>query len=243
MQVFESVARCRFWVLTSCTLLLFGCNPYYVVDDVDVEDHNVPSVNARVIVRPESMVFSRRGAAGRGGFEIDYERYRGRSTQQFGEFHYLSLDEGDIFGPGEVNNAVDLRHARLAYNHLFRFGRYFELEPAMGLGLESTKLVTQSTAPGSRAFVSKQDDLSLAFTVTPRWNFNKYVAIETRVDVGADFVGGRYLADTASLVFQPVYNLAIKAGYQWRTQEVTLTGDSDLEMDFSGFNATVVVVF
>ena len=218
---------------------LTGCQ---VLDDLSVQD-NYRAINESVIVRPEALRYGR-GKAGRGGIEFGYERYRGEDTQVLELDHYLQLEQGRINGPQTVSATADIRRGRVAYNHLFAFGRHFELEPALGLAYNQVTFTAQGSAPGSQKFLSTEHSWDIALALSPRWNFNKYVGIETRIGLGIGTGGETVASDAISLVVRPIPQLALKAGYYWREQNFeTSTGLSNLDTDFSGPHATIVLIF
>jgi hypothetical protein len=223
-------------------VLTAGCSHQRTLDEVQLQDKGAPSYTAAVFIRPESMMHGRRGH--RGGFEAAYERYRGDDTQEVGIDHYVSLNGADIDGPQIAMTSVKIDHGHFGYNHLFRMGSHFELEPMLGVSFDQMKVTAQGSVPGSRLLTEEVERWGLLIAVTPRYNFNQYIGIETRVSGGSDFKSGGVASIGFSLVARPAAGVTLKVGHYSRSQEIEpLRPGSDLDTGLQGFSGTVAFDF
>ncbi|HTE39406.1 MAG TPA: hypothetical protein VK629_01165 [Steroidobacteraceae bacterium] len=230
-------------VVVSIGLVASGCVHERTLDEAKVRDQGAPAYTGSVIIRPESMVYGRR-SGNRGGFEAAYERYRGDDSQQVDLDHYLSLGKGEINGPQTAATHIKVDHGHVGYNHLFMFGRHFELEPMLGLSLDRMTVTAQGTAPGSRLLTEKAERWGALIAVTPRFNFNEYVGLEARLSGGVDFKSGGVVSGVFSVVARPGAGVTLKAGHYSRSQEFNSTGGvSDLDTGLSGFMGALTFDF
>jgi hypothetical protein len=131
----------------------------------------------------------------------------------------IQLEGGTILGPDTLRHQADMRQGYIAYNHLFRLGSHFELEPFVGATRIHLKIKSTS-ADGTTRAVLNNWDTGVIGGVTPRWRFNDWVAIEARLsyfNVSAWAHGQSY---EAAVVLSPVPNTSLRLGYSERRYDI-----------------------
>jgi hypothetical protein len=224
-------------LLASFTLA--GCvSP--ILDPIRVTDDDATARSASMIIRPSAMATRR----SQGGVEFNYERYRGHDEQQILVDHYVQTDDGQMFGPQIVDNTADSESGRVAYNHLFKFGSYFELEPSLGITYERALVHVKSRIQESRIITTEDNDFGVGLNIVPRFRANQYFAIEGKVGLVADAGGDGSATCHVALELSPIANIALRGGYYWRIQDIDLADtQSDVEINFEGPLASVTLRF
>jgi hypothetical protein len=241
----QSLARFRL-VLAGATAVVValtaGCTTHRTLEEVQLKDDGAASYTGAVYIRPESLAYGRRGH--RGGFEAAYERYRGEDTQEVDRNHYLLLDNVEISGPQTATTRVKIDHGHIGFNHLLKFGRFYEFEPMLGLSFDRMTMTAQGSAPGSPLLTEVVERWGALVAVTPRFNLNKYVGIEARISAGTDFKRSGVFGTNFSMLLRPVSGLTLKAGYYSRSQEIEPSRyASDLDAGLQGFNGGITFDF
>lgn len=240
---------------------LSGC--VHTLTPAKMTDSSSPWSAATLVVRPESW----RPTEDKrhwGGIEFGYEHQSGTGAQDIDADKYVTHDiDNDFIGPQTVHHAVKVDHGHVAYNRLYTFGPHFELEPAWGVAYDSISIRTEGIVKstisnqvlGRQEIHFHQNVLGATGSITPRWNFNQYFAVEALVRVGvgvashSDSVSIYTLRNSSftvvtnpSLVFRPSKNLALSVGYAERAQSIgNREFASPTELEFSGFSATLRV--
>jgi len=223
--------------------LLSGCETLdkKVLDPIRVNDEDTLARTGSMIVRPPTMAM---GSRNQGGMEFNYERYRGHSEQRIKLDHYIETGEGSLLGPQIVDNTADSESGRIAYNHLMKFGPHFELEPSLGVTYERLVVTTQSRLPNSQLQTIDDKALGLGLSVAPRFVLNDFIALEGKVGLTVDEDSDTSTTTNVALVLSPIPSIALRGGYYWRDQDVeSIEGESDLEIEFEGFLASVTLRF
>jgi hypothetical protein len=153
------------------------------------------------------------------GVEVGYEHYTAKDTQVLGVGESVLLDGGSFFGPDTLRHKAKMQYGYIAYNHRFRFGDHFELEPFIGAARVQLKL---RTTPNSGVTTTTLNDSDTGFIggVTPRWRFNDRVAVEARLSylhTSAWASGSTY---EAALVLSPLPQVALRLGYSDRRHDI-----------------------
>lgn len=194
-------------------LALAGCGS---VQNVPVRDRDsaAPSVRATFHATPPG---STRPSGP--GIEVGYERYSAKDTQVLAAGESIVLEGASFFGPDTLRHEARMQYGYVAYNHRFRFGERFELEPFVGAARAHFKLHT-TRANGTGA--TGEDDRRVAFLggVTPRWRFNDWLAVEGRLAylyTSAWASGETY---ELALVLSPAPKVSLRLGYSERKHDI-----------------------
>jgi len=228
----SKLQRLTLVTIASAATVLAGCTT--MLDHVQVNDEHTRDVAGSIVIHPDSFQ-SRSGRGGKGGIEFAYEMHFGTGEQTLAGSHFLTLGGQTITGPQTVSNQAVSEHGHIAYDRLIPFGEYFELEPSVGIAYDTTYVTSQSNAlPASKISV-REGDWGANVVLTPRWNFNPYVAFEGRFRVSVLGNGSVSTTTLPSLVLRPISNVAINAGYVWYRQTLdTPDGTSNVNIKFQG---------
>lgn len=249
--------------MLSAFTMTTGCSTTRVHSIVD--DDQAPMIATTIIVRPESWrpVSERKGW---GGVEVGYEHQSGDGVQDIKTKEYISYDLDNRFnGPQAVRHEASVDHGHVAYNRLFGFGSYFQLEPSLGVAhdsiyIKTTGIVTYAPSAqllGSQTIRYHQSVTGFTAGMIPRWNFNHWFGVEVPMRIGVGFASRADSVSSLSshdngitelinptLIFRPVKNVSLGVGYAVRSQHVeTSLDESNLDLDFQGFSAAIRVTF
>jgi hypothetical protein len=213
MPSFNIVRLVALFAGATVSVVLSACGS---VQSVPVRDNESATFAVRATVRPSAW----RGGEREGpGIAVGYEGYRAKDTQTLAAGESIQLDGGTILGPDTLRHQADMRQGYIAYNHLFRLGSHFELEPFVGATRIHLKIKSTS-ADGTTRAVLNNWDTGVIGGVTPRWRFNDWVAIEARLsyfNVSAWAHGQSY---EAAVVLSPVPNTSLRLGYSERRYDI-----------------------
>ncbi|HEY0820798.1 MAG TPA: hypothetical protein VGD46_18565, partial [Rhizobacter sp.] len=173
-QTLSHVARLRHGLLLMLAALLSACGS---VQNVPVRDRESPVGAVRASWHGGARDAGRPSGP---GVEVGYEYYTARDTQALGAGQSVVLEGGSFVGPDVLQHRARLQYGYVAYNHRFRFGEHFELEPFIGAARVRMRL---QTTPGGGATVTTVDDRRTGAIggVTPRWRFNSWLGVEARL--------------------------------------------------------------
>ena len=198
--------------LCAAAAVALGLSACGSVQSVPVRDNDSAAFAVRATVRSSAWTGGEREGPGIG---MGYEGYSAKDTQNLAVGESIQLDGGAIFGPDTLRHKADMRQGYLTYNHLFRLGSHFQLEPFVGATRVHLK-IRSTSADGTTRAVLDDWDTGVIGGVTPRWRFNDWVAIEARVsyfNVSAWAHGQSY---EAAVVLSPVPNASLRLGYSER---------------------------
>jgi hypothetical protein len=260
----QTLAKARFgMLLLPACLGISACSTTQVHSTVD--DNEAPMISTTFIIRPESWrpVSERKGW---GGVEVGYEHQAGDASQNIKNNEFIAYDlENQFKAPQAVHHDASVDHAHLAYNRLFSFGPNFQLEPSLGIAHDNIYIETKGVVTNVRSAESlgtlairyHQSVTGITAGVIPRWNFNRFLAVEVPLRIGVGFASREDSLSTFSsrnngitevinptFVFRPVKNISLGIGYAARSQHVeTSLDESNLDLDFQGFSAALRVTF
>lgn len=203
----------RLFVATATLLMLVGCGS---VQNVPVRDRDSPAPSVRGSFHRTPAGASRPAGP---GIEVGYERYSARDTQTLAPGQSVILERASFIGPGTLRHEARMQYGYVAYNHRFRLGDRFELEPFIGAARAHFKLQT-TRADGTGATGVDDRRTGAIGGVTPRWRFNDWVAFEARLAylyTSAWASGETY---EAALVLSPVPQVALRLGYSQRKHDI-----------------------
>lgn len=190
---------------------LAGCGS---VQNVPVRDRESPVGSVRATFHGQS------GARPAGpGVELGYEHYTAKDTQVLGAGETVLLDGGSFVGPDTLRHKAQMQYGFVAYNHRFRFGERFELEPFIGAARVQLRMRTTRSS-GVTTTTLDDSDTGVIGGVTPRWRFNDWLAIEARLSylkTSAWASGSTY---EAAVVLSPAPQVALRLGYSGRRHDI-----------------------
>jgi hypothetical protein len=229
----------RTGLLLAVAALLSACGS---VQNVPVRDRESPAGAVRASWHGGARDA---GRASGPGVEIGYEYYTARDTQSLAAGQSVVLEGGSFFGPDTLRHRARLQYGYVAYNHRFRFGEHFELEPFVGAARVRMRL---QTTPGSGGTVTTVDDhrTGVIGGVTPRWRFNPWLGVEARLSyLGASAWASGETYELA-LVLNPVPQLALRLGVSDRRHDIESVvpgGTSEVNLRARGPMATLQLDF
>lgn len=195
---------------------LAGLTACGALQSVPVTDNNSASFAVRATLRGKSGERNERSGP---GVEIGYESYRARDTQTLAPGEVIVLEGASIVGPDTLHHEARLRQGYVAYNHLFRFGPNFQLEPFVGATRVHLRITTDTASGATRPML---DDWRTGVIggVTPRWRFNDWLAIEARLSYFNASAWAHGQSYEAAVVLSPVPNVSLRLGYSERRHDV-----------------------
>jgi hypothetical protein len=237
--MFHFISSVRAACVSASIVLVGGCGIF--PDAVRINDHNAPVAAVRVTVRPEALA---RNAESLRGFQIGYERYRAKGTQELltGQSVQLTTGGPSVPGPDTLRSEVLVEQTHLVYTHTFLFGPNIELEPMLGAAHFRFDARVEPAASPER--------LSLHFSrtqfyggITPRWRFNDAVALELRAAacVGPFTIDGNNI--DLGLSLRPEKSVALWLGYSWRNSGGRLDAQSEIRTRARGPSAALLFDF
>jgi len=212
---------------------------------VNVNDDSSSFYVANATIRPDGWQ-NKNPERGGAGIEFGYEHQSGEATQRLpGGFIKLAATGGSnvtINGPQYLRNSASADHGHVAFNYLLNFGRYFSLEPEVGIGYDQLNLTVRSLTSGVVVDTSRSV-LGVTVGISPRWNFSNHFAVEGRIRYGQG--RGNTSLYNPAFTYSPIKNISFALGYAWRDQwfsgkgnhssATTAPGDtSDIELKYAG---------
>jgi len=162
-----------------------------------------------------------------------------------------------LTGPLTLQTTAQIDHAHIGYNYLMLIGNHFQLEPALGVSYDNVRLESVGlTSPANRIAVTVHQ-YGLSIGITPRWSFNRYIAVEARIRAGIainkDWNSSDTIVLNPAIVLSPTPHIAISLGAVRRDQELShnqyveaahsYVDGSDIDMRFDGLSAGLRVIF
>lgn len=179
------------------------------------------------------------------GVEAGYEYYTAKDTQTLAAGQSVVLDGGSFFGPATLQHRARLQYGYVAYNHRFRFGEHFELEPFIGAARVRMRLQTASAAGSAVTMIDDRRTGAIG-GVTPRWRFNPWLGVEARLSYLQ--ASSRASGETyeLALLLSPVPQVAVRLGISDRRHDIESAipgGTSEVNIRARGPMATLQLDF
>lgn len=201
------------WLITAAALT--GCG---TVRDISVHDKNSAAYAARATIRPDAW---KRSETTHHGIEVGYEGFKAEDTQSLQAGDTLTLGTGFINGPAMVRHDARYSQYHVAYSPLIKLGSNVELEPFVGAAKVRLKLHSVASAGGAAIDLDESRNAAIG-GITPRWRFNDWLAVETRIALTSGAWGSGQNVEVA-LALNPVPQLGLRLGYSDRRQKLEET--------------------
>lgn len=186
------------------------------------------SRDAELMATLRPAVWSRGDRPAR-GFEAGLQRYRAEGTQALETGESIVAGGTSITGPDELLQKARVTTWHFGYVDRLYFGPAFEFDVGVG-GMKTEvayEFVPRSGVTGAQPFGR---EVTLPYgTVTPRWRFNPFVALEARLLAAGLTDNAEHRRHDAALVLGPLPQVALRLGYSWRRTGISSWNDPLLE--------------